>query len=81
MAMKSISSPVVNNEAKNDEGFTFVPFEVPLAQKFTARVTEKLAGDVYLMRNTEQLAILYQVDFFLNFRYFHSKHFFRKFFG
>lgn len=66
MAMKSVSSPIVVEEAKNDANFMFAPFEVTLARKFTARVTEKLAEDVYLMRNTEQLAILYQVNFFFN---------------
>uniref|UniRef100_A0A0R3RMA4 Restriction endonuclease subunit S n=1 Tax=Elaeophora elaphi TaxID=1147741 RepID=A0A0R3RMA4_9BILA len=60
MAMKSVSSPAVVESAKSDMNFMFPPFEVTLARKFIARVTEKLADDVYLMRNTEQLAVLYE---------------------
>ncbi|CAG9538248.1 unnamed protein product [Cercopithifilaria johnstoni] len=60
MVMKSVSSPVVVEKTKNDMSFMFAPFEITLARKFTARVTEKLANDIYLMRNTEQLAVLYQ---------------------
>ncbi|KAL3990424.1 Tudor domain family protein [Acanthocheilonema viteae] len=60
MAMTSVSSPLVAEEAKNNMNFKFAPFQVALTQKFTARVTEKLADDVYLMRNTDQLAVLYR---------------------
>ncbi|KAM3727192.1 Tudor domain-containing protein [Dirofilaria immitis] len=60
MALKSVSSPIVAEKAKYGINFMFTPFEVTLERKFTARVTEKLANNVYLMRNTEQLAILYQ---------------------
>uniref|UniRef100_A0A8R1TQ66 Tudor domain-containing protein n=1 Tax=Onchocerca volvulus TaxID=6282 RepID=A0A8R1TQ66_ONCVO len=60
MAMKSISSPIVVEKTKNDTNFIFSPFEVTLDRKFIARVTEKLADDIYLMRSTEQLTLLYQ---------------------
>ncbi|VDO58325.1 unnamed protein product [Onchocerca flexuosa] len=65
MAMKSISSPIVVEKAKTDTNFIFSPFEVALDRKFIARVTEKLANNIYLMRSTEQLTLLYQVNFFL----------------
>uniref|UniRef100_A0AAF5PN16 Tudor domain-containing protein n=1 Tax=Wuchereria bancrofti TaxID=6293 RepID=A0AAF5PN16_WUCBA len=59
MAMKSVSSPVVTKKTKNDI-FMFAPFQITLGREFAARVTEKLADNIYLMRDTEQLAILYQ---------------------
>lgn len=63
MALKSVSLPVVVKETNKEMSFTFVPFKVSLERKFTARVTEKLADNFYLMRDTEQLAALYQVEF------------------
>ncbi|VIO89947.1 Tudor domain containing protein 1, putative [Brugia malayi] len=59
MVMKSASSPVVAKKDKNDN-FMFAPFQITSGREFAARVTEKLADNIYLMRDTEQLAILYQ---------------------
>uniref|UniRef100_A0A915Q357 Tudor domain-containing protein n=1 Tax=Setaria digitata TaxID=48799 RepID=A0A915Q357_9BILA len=60
-ATKSVSSPAVTGEITDDDPyFTFAPFESTIGRKFSARVTEKLSDGVYLMRDTEQLALLYQ---------------------
>lgn len=63
MATKSVSVPTISKTTKIDQNFSFEPFKVTLARRFSARVTEKIADDVYLMRDTEQLAVLYQVLF------------------
>ncbi|VDN20624.1 unnamed protein product [Gongylonema pulchrum] len=57
----------MSKRTRSRRDFSFAPFQATFSRSFCARVTERLSGDVYLMRDAEQLSVLYQaVDFVQN---------------